>query len=92
MSTKNPDPVKGIDIPTHAQHIGTDNNGHDHYFSAYDSTVYVVYNGHREYIEEFEDPIVGLAGWVHEIEDRDGWSELHYIDGDFTTFLKEAFR
>lgn len=90
MSTQDPRPVKGIDLPTHATQIGTDNNGYDHYYSAYEGTMYVLDGGKRQHVERFDDPIVNLAEWVHEIQERDGWRELRYIDGDFLTVFTEA--
>lgn len=91
MSAKNPNPVKGIDLPSHAEFIGRDSNGFKHYYSAYEGTVYVLRNGKRHHVEEFDDPIVNLAEWIHELEERDGWEELQYNDGEFLDVFKEAF-
>lgn len=86
MSSKAPDGEKGIDLPTHADHIGVDGDGRDHYFSGYEETIYVLRDGKRVHVQQFED-CTGLAQWVEGIAGKYGWTDLYYRDGTTADFL-----
>lgn len=84
MDTRNE--KKGIDLPTHAQYVGRDEDGREHYYSAYESTIYVLKAGRRVHIQRFGD-IDGLAQWVSDVNDESGWDELQYQDGSIANFI-----
>lgn len=88
MSSKVPTADKGIDLPTHADYIGRDEDGFNHYFSGYEQTIYVLRDGKRVHVRELPE-LTGLAQWVMKIAGRKGWDELRYSDGSTADFLTE---
>ena len=89
MSTNTRHQKKGIDLPTHAEYIGTDDQHRHHHYSAYENTIYVLKDGKRVHVRAFED-IAGLAQWVSQVAEHYGWSELQYSDGTTADFLTET--
>ena len=79
---------KGIDLPRHADRIGVDEDGREHYFSGYENTIYVLKDGKRVHVEEFEDH-TGIAQWVEGIAREYSWGELYYADGSAATFIAD---
>lgn len=88
MSTNTRHQKKGIDLPTHADHIGVDGDGRDHYYSGYENTIYVLKDGKRLHVEAFDD-VTGIAQWVEGIARKYNWRELRYRDGTTADFVTE---
>lgn len=72
-------PEPPSDIPSHAQYIGTDGEGVDHFWSIYEQTDYLV-DGDAGEIEVFaleDQPCPSLGTWCVHIRNKRGpWDEL----------------
>ena len=88
MSTETSEQKKGIDLPTHAQYVGRDGQGFEHYYSGYESTIYVVKAQKKVHVQRFSD-FDGLGQWIQRIQKRDGWEELQYYAGQPAEFIAE---
>lgn len=64
-------------VPEHAQYIGTDGAGVDHYWSIYQRTDYLVDDGEVQSWPLGETPCPTLGTWcVHVANKRGPWDEL----------------
>lgn len=74
-----PDP-----LPSHATRLGVDGDGDTHWYSRYAGHLWVV---GEDGVMKFDGGLDALSEWVHYVDAKHGWVELHWADGDVVATL-----